>query len=77
MTVCFCLVNYIRGVMFTEGMKEFREKEGMHMAFPSLAKCKELRYWFCLISKILTDQYIKGFSTLPVLTASSLFLSLV
>lgn len=64
--------------MFTEGSNaEFRGKAGINVAFPSLAKCEELRYWFFLISKILTCQYIKGFSTLSVLTASSPILSLI
>lgn len=76
MAVCFCLVNYKWGITFTEGTKvEFREKEGIYMVFPSLAKYKKLRYWVCLISKILTGQYIKGFPTLSVLTASPPILS--
>lgn len=57
--------------MFTEGTKaEFRGKQGICKAFSSLAKCEELRCWFCLIRKILTGQY-------SVLPASSPILSLM
>lgn len=59
------LGNYVQGLtLFTEGPKvEFRGKAGIYMAFSPLAKCKEPRYWFCLISKILPGQNIKGFPT--------------
>lgn len=57
--------------MFTEGTKaEFRGKQGICKAFSSLAKCEELRCWFCLIRKVLTGQY-------SVLPASSPILSLM
>lgn len=59
------LGNYVQGLtLFTEGPKvEFRGKAGTYMAFSPLTKCKEPRYLFCLISKILPGQNIKGFPT--------------